>query len=205
MGVKEVRKLIIYFFVLTWGGSILVSGQMLTIANVIQNEESLEIEIVFENTTDGDLFILVQNPRSKTKTNYFLTADEKNGMLEIRRHFYFFPPEVVTGVEYPCFALNRIKSKEVYSETVLLKYPVSPTYLFFDTSTYIGKFTSFSFQLGVLPFDESVTEILDKRPFGRCVNGQEIIPDGVNRGQSLFELQRIVKASKDTTFQSILP
>ena len=186
----------IILIVLAWCGNHLVLGQELSITNVKQHKKSLEIDIVLKNTSDKDVFIVMPNPRDKAKYSYYITSDERSGLLEIRRHFYIFPPEVITNVEYPCFSLDQVKSKEIYKETIFLNYPASPTYLFFDMKTDIGKFKSIRFQLGLLPFDDSLAELQNKKPFGRCVDGQEKISEGPYKDRTLIEVQNVLRSNE---------
>jgi hypothetical protein len=196
MGVKKMRSLSVFLFLLVWYGTNAVEGQVLRVTNIKPHLESLEVEVVLENSTNKDYLVVMPNSRDVDKTNYYITTDETNGVVEIRRHFYYFPPEVITNIEYPCFTLSPLKSKDVYRESIIVKYPISPTYLFFNMITDLGRFRSLSLQLGILPFDSSLEEIQNKKPFGRCVDGQEIIPSGVYGGQTLFEIQRIVRTEK---------
>lgn len=189
------KFLIIIFFVLVLCVNHLIVAQELTVTNVKKHPKSLEIEIVLKITGDKDVLVVLPNPKDKFNTSYYLTFDEKNSLLEIRRNFYEYPPYVITDVETQCFTLGSMKSKEIYKETILVNYPISSSYLDIGNKIDISKVKSIRFQLGLLPFDDLLTEIQNKKPFGHCVDGQEIIPDGLYKGRTLIEVQNIVKSN----------
>lgn len=195
MGIKKMKFLIITFFVLVLCVNHLVAAQELTITSVKQDAKFLEIEISLKITSDKDILIVLPNPKDKLKTSYYLTFDEKNSLLEIRRNFYEYPPYVITDVETQCFTLGQIKSKEIYKETIFVDYPISSSHLAIGNKIDISKVKSIRFQLGLLPFFESFVEIQNRKPFGCCVDGQEIISEGLYKGRTLIETQNILKSN----------
>jgi hypothetical protein len=189
------RVFIMIFLVLFLWGNHLTAAQELTITNVKRHTKSLELEIVLKNTSDEDILIVMPNPQDRLKTNYYLILDEKNGMLEIRRIFYEYPP-YITDMEAQCFTLSQVKSKEVYKETIFVDYPISSSYLAIDNEINVSKAKSIRFQLGLLPFDDSLAEIQNKKPFGRCVDGQEKTTEGLYKNKTLIEVQNILKSNE---------
>jgi hypothetical protein len=194
MGVKEMKIFIVIFLALVLCVNHSVAAQKLNIISVKQHTNSLEIEFVLGVTDNKDIFIVTPNPKNKLTTSYYLTFDEKNSLLEIRRNFYEYPL-YITDTETQCFTLSPVKSKGIYKETIFVNYPVSLSYLSIENKIDISKVKSIRLQLGVLPFDDTLSELQNRKPFGRCVDGQEKISEGHYKGRALIEVQNILKSN----------
>lgn len=171
-----------------------VFAQKLSIDNVKQKSNTLEIEITFKNSSSKDVVIVSPNPNKKYETSYFLIPEDKAKMLQIRRYFFSYPPYVL-DVNEPCFSLTKIKAGESYRETLSLEYPMAQTHFFTKTKFDLRSFDSISFNIGVLPVDSFINKILDSRPFGHCAEGYDEIYDGLYKGKTLIEIQNILKTN----------
>jgi hypothetical protein len=195
MGVKKMKVFIMIFFAVVLSGNYLVAAQELTITSVKKQMTSLEIEIALRNTSDNDILVVMPNPKDESKTKYYLVFDEKTHLLDIRRNFYKYPP-YITDIEPQCFTLKRVKSKEIYKERMFVKYPVSSSYLPIDIEINTNETKSIRFQIGILPFDASLIELQNKKPFGHCVDGAEKILEGIYKDKTLIEVQNILKTNE---------
>ena len=75
-----------------------------------------------------------------------------------------------------------------------LAYPKSPNNLPIPTTIDLRSARSIRFELGVLPFDQSISEILSQMPLGNGVNGDERIVEGPYRGKTLIEVQKLLSS-----------
>ena len=177
-----------------------VFAQEVSISNVKQNPNTLEIELTFKNSSSQDVLLVSPSPTKKYETSYFLIPEEKTKLLQIRRYFFSYPSHVL-GAHEPCFGLSKVKAGESYRENLSLKYPFAQTHFFLNTKIDLTTFDSISFQIGVLPDDDFINKIPDLRPFGHCAMWHDKISGGIYKGETLLELQNILKTNTVKIFE----
>jgi hypothetical protein len=163
----------------------------LTISDVKKTKTTLEIVITLKNT--GSKSILTVSPKisDNFKTSYFLGFDDNGKTLQIRRHFFSYPNSVLDAPE-PCYALNIIEAGKGISEKFVLGYPLAVNSYLLGLETDISKYDKYNAQIGVLPFDDAIYKIQNRRPFGQCVEPQDRIESGIYTGKTLIEIQKIL-------------
>ena len=190
----KMKHLLVICAFLLMQGALGASAQELNITNINQTSDTLEIEIILNNKSAADIFVVSPNPRERSKTVYFLTFDDTTKEVQIKRGLYSFPPYVIIEHDSPFFYLTRVRPGESHKEVVQLAYPRSPDNLPVPTTIDLRSARSIRFELGVLPFDQSISEILSKKPFGNGVNGDERIVEGPYRGKALIEVQKVLSS-----------
>lgn len=178
---------------LIFTSSNVVTCQELTITKVRRLKSSLEFDLVLDNSGGTDLLIVAPNPLHRKVTSYYLGATDKPDVLEIRRNFYRYPP-YVTDLKLQCFTLQRVKSGEIYKESISVDFPISPTYLSIPSEVNVATAKSARVFLGVLPFHTLLSEVQSRTSGGQCVDGAEIVESGAYRGKSLLDLQRLLES-----------
>jgi hypothetical protein len=147
---------------------------------------------VLVNNGPGDILIVSSNPRHPANTSYFLAMDAKTKEVQIKRLLYAYPSYLLIEAEPQCFALTRVRKGEIYKEVVSVTYPRSQNYLAIPETIDFTSISSLRFRLGILPFDDSINDVPLRKPFGRCVDGQEGIGTGAYKGKNLIEIQRVL-------------
>jgi hypothetical protein len=164
----------------------------LTITDIKKNPSALEIEITLKNKGSNSILTVVPKIEDSFKTSYFLGLDERNKILQIRRHLFVYPPSILDA-PVPCYTLHVLEKDKNYSEKFSLSYPLAMN-SYLGMNVDISKYSKFNAQIGVLPFDSDIYQIPNKRPFGHCVMPEDEIEDGIYKGKTLLEVQRILTA-----------
>jgi hypothetical protein len=166
----------------------------LTVSDVKKTKTTLEIEITLKNK--GSKGILTVSPiiADDFKTNYFLGFNDENKTLQVRRHFFSYP-NYITDTPDPCYALFIVEAGKGIREKFVLGYPMAINSYLFGLKTDISKYDKFNVQIGVLPFDDTIYRIREKRPFGQCVMPDDKIESGIYRDKTLIETQQILSAN----------
>ena len=165
----------------------------LTITDVTKRADALELEVTLKNKSSESVLTVLPKLDDSIKTNYFLTFNEDRKVLQVRRHLSLYP-DYVLGMPEPCYSLKIIKEGQTYSETFSLGYPMAITSYVDVMKADIRRFSNFNAQIGVLPFDDSIYQILARRPFGHCVTPLDKIEGGNYSGQTLLEVQKILSS-----------
>lgn len=166
----------------------------LTISDVKKTADALEIEITLKNKGLQSILTVLPKTDDSFKTGYFLGFDEKGKILQIRKHLFLYPSNVLCAPE-PCYTLRIIKAGESYHERFIVGYPKAINSYLGGISVDISKYEKFNALIGILPFDNSIYEIPDRRPFGHCVMPNDKITEGIYLGKTLFEIQKILSTS----------
>ena len=178
----------------------MVSAQELSVTNVKQKINALEVEVTLHNQSSQDVLVVSPASDDRTVTTYFLIPESKTKILQIRRYFYSYPANVLDAPE-PCFGLVRVKAGEKYKESFSLEYPVAQSHFFTNPKIDLRTFDSIGFQIGVLPYDDFINKIPDSRPFGHCADGQDKISEGIYKDKTLLEVQNILKTNAVKIFE----
>ncbi len=163
----------------------------LTISDVKKTADALEIEITLKNKGLQNILTVLPKTDDSFKTSYFLGFDEKSKVLQIRKHLFLYPIYVLDAPD-PCYTLVIVKAGESYRERVTLGYPKAINSYLGGMSVDISKYEKLNALIGVLPFDNSIYQIPNSRPFGHCVMSQDKITDGIYTGKTLIELQKVL-------------
>ena len=186
------KKIFIIFFFLLLQAITGVFGQEVSISNVKQKSNSLEIEITLKNDSSQDILLIAPDV-GEPETIYFIFLEKENKTIKIRRHFFIYPSNVLDAGE-PCFGLIKVKTGETYKENISLNYPLAETYIF-NNKTNLRSFDSLNFLIGILPYDKFISDIPDSRPFGNCAVSRDEISNGNYKGKNLMEIQNILKSN----------
>lgn len=170
-----------------------VANLELTITDVKKKTDALEVEITLKNNGSDSILTVVPKIDDSFKTSYFLGFDEGNKILQIRRHLFLYPNSILDAPD-PCYALYIIERGKSISEKFSLGYPMAINSYLFGMEFDISKYSKFSVQIGVLPFDKTIYQIPNKRPFGHCVVAHDKIDNGIYKGKTLIEIQKILPA-----------
>ena len=172
----------------------LPAGLELTVSDVKKTKTTLEIELTLKNK--GSESILTVSPiiTADFKTSYFLGFNDESKTLQIRRHFFFYP-NYITDTPDPCYALFIIEAGKSIREKFVLGYPMTINSYLFGFESDISKYDKFNAQIGILPFDDAIYRIRERRPFGQCVMPNDKIEDGIYQGKTLVETQQILSAN----------
>ena len=93
--------------------------------------------------------------------------------------------------------LKRLKPDDTYKEVFSLSYPLAENDYILPAKIDIGKYSLVQVYIGIMPFDEGIYKIHDRRPFGHCVMYDDLVSDGPFKGKKLIDIQEIVE-SKST-------
>lgn len=186
---KKILVIFAFLIVLSTSG---VFAQEVGIINVTQKSNNLEIEIALKNNSSQDILLIAPDV-GEPETRYFIFLEKETKTINIRRHFFSYPNNVLDANE-PCFGLIRVKTGETYKENISLNYPLAETYIF-NNKTDLRNFDSLNFQIGILPYDKFISGIPDSRPFGHCAVSQDEISNGNYKGKNLMEIQNILKSN----------
>jgi hypothetical protein len=188
---KEILGNFVVLLVLTTS----ISGQKLGITNLKQKLATLEIEVVFKNDDSKDVLIVSPNQKISVETVYFIIPENKTKTLLIRRHFFDYPSTVLDAIT-PCFGLRRVKAGEIFSEKISLEFPMTKSHYLINDSIDIRDFNFFSFQIGILPYDNFINQIPLSRPFGNCAKGEDMVSSGIYKNKTLIQIQNILKTKE---------
>jgi hypothetical protein len=165
----------------------------LMVSDVKKTKATLEIQITLKNKGTENVLTVSPIVNADIKTSYFLGFNSESKMLQIYRVLLSYPNDISHPPE-PCYALYILEAGKSISEKFVLGYPLAVN-SYFGAVIDITKYNKFNTQIGVLPFDEAIYKIRNKRPFGQCVEPQDKIEDGNYSGKTLAQIQYILSAN----------
>lgn len=167
------------------------------------SSKTWQIEVSITNNGNAPILIMT-NPRcSDGKDGYYLSLDRKNpSLLEVKAVFEDISKSGVklwkdeAGVELQ--QLIPHKSFTVNFEIILPTNETTPPYRRVKEMLKIDpeKIKSVRVSIGVLPHDDGILDLLERKFRKSFVNGYEAVIKGEYKDKRLYQLQTIIKSEE---------
>jgi len=165
--------------------------------NVVKTlPDQLEMEVMVENTGGQDVFVMTDPVRvDGSKGPYVSIADESSGTIEVGVKL-FPPPRYFLLSNAAGVKLQKLAAGTTLREVLQVSLPLSETMPPYGDKPRRKQIDPNRLQfvrasVGVLPDDEGINDLLQRKPFGPFVDGVEELVRGSFRSKRIIDLQRV--------------
>jgi hypothetical protein len=170
-----------------------------------------EIELELHNNSAEAIFILTDPVQATGEAGPYLDLDPSDGsVLNIRSQYYEGPKNYYLFSNATRVKLVRLEPRTSYTEKFVLTLPLRLTIPPYGETPQrevkeldSTKIKSLKVSIGLLPDDEGVRDLIQRKPNGPYSKGGERILTGAFKGRGLSDLQTIVSTSSEVNDPSL--
>lgn len=158
--------------------------------------DKLEMEVTIQNTGGQDVFVMTDPLRvDGSKGPYVSMADESSGTLDVEVKVYP-PPHYFLLSNSAAVKLQKLAAGDTLKEVFHVSLPLSETMPPYGDNPQRKQIDPSRLQfvratVGVLPYDEGIRDLLQRKRFGPFVNGVEELMQGSFKNKRIIDLQRV--------------
>jgi hypothetical protein len=163
--------------------------------------DKLEMEVVYENVGKRTVFVMIDPVKvDGSKGPYAWISDEHSETLDVGV-MLFPPPKYFLLANESRVKLQKLAAGDTHTEVFQVPFPFVATMPPYGEKPARRKIDPNRLQfvrasVGVLPDDEGLIDLLQRKPFGPFVSGLEELIQGPFKNQRIIALQRVYASAR---------
>lgn len=156
-----------------------------------------EFELTIRNNADYSAYVMINPTRTDGSNGPYITLDMKDSsILEISSRLYL-PPPYFLYANKARVELKLLLPKTSYTEALIVQFPRQETMPPYGDKPERIEINANNIKhvraaVGILPDEDGVRDLLERKPMGPFVYGLEEMMKGSFKGSRLIDLQTIV-------------